>query len=200
MKAPSLLNYLFLFSLVACQQPLDQIYSPTSYPQDIENIRSQGQAEADQIAEQVEFNDYKGVRYREILTDFEARMLRVEENLSFIDQMKALKDSLIINVDWLRTTDLTLAREDNQVFGEFNLLNLHARSLTKIVAEVSFKNQYPTDENNCHFLVFEIDSDTHTIEKGKKQFNNDGAFMLKQTNSFNMVYPKIVIFSLVEKE
>ena len=48
------------FSLVACQQPLDQIYSPTSYPQDLENIRSQGQAEADQT-EQVEFNDYEGV-------------------------------------------------------------------------------------------------------------------------------------------
>jgi len=174
MKAPSLLNCLFLFSLVACQQPLDQIYSPTSYPQDLENIRSQGQAEADQIAEQVEFNDYEGVRYREILTDFEARMLRVEENLLFIDQMKALKDSLVINVDWLRATDLTLAREDNQLFGAFNLLNLHARSLTKIAAEVSFKNQYPTDENNCHFLVFEIDSDTHAIEKGKKQFRFGG--------------------------
>ena len=76
---------------MACQQPLDHIYSPTSYPQDLENIRSLGQAEADQIAEQVEFNDYEGVRYRDILTDFEARMLRVEENLLFIDQMKALK-------------------------------------------------------------------------------------------------------------
>ena len=169
MKAPSLLNCLFLFSLVACQQPLDKIYSPSSFNQDLENIRTHGLAEADQIAEQIEFNDYEGIAYHEILADFEARMLRVEENLLFIDQMKALKDSLIINVDWLRVTDLKLTTENDQLLGVFNLHNSHARSINKIAAEVSFKNQYPTDENNCHFLVFEIDSDTHAIEKTKKQ-------------------------------
>ena len=174
MKVQSLLNYFWLFSLLACQQPLEKTYVPSSFTQDIENIRLQSQEEADQIIEQVEFGDYAGSTYQKILIDFEDRMLRVEENLVFIDQMKALKDSLIINVDWLRATDLTLVIRDDKLIGEFNLYNLHPRSLSKIIAEVSFKNQYPSDENNCYYLVFEIDSEKQAIKKTKKRIRFNG--------------------------
>ena len=124
-------------------------------------------SQVDQITEQLEFGDYEGQSYATILADFEMRMLRVEENLQFIDQMKALKDSLIIDVDWLKGVNLTLERTDERLIGNFELLNLHPRSIEKIVAEISFRNLNHTDDNNCHFLVLKL------IQKRKRLAKNE---------------------------
>lgn len=166
--------FLSLFLLLGCSTTSNKTYTKAAFAQDMVKLRAVSDAQVDQITEQLEFGDYEGQSYAAILADFEMRMLRVEENLQFIDQMKALKDSLIIDVDWLKGVNLTLERTDERLIGNFELLNLHPRSIEKIVAEISFRNINHTDDNNCHFLVFEIDSEAQATSKERKKITFSG--------------------------
>ena len=165
----SITSLIILISLITgCTEPLAKKYNQEAHKNNIEEIRQQSAEIADQIKEQLEFDNYEGKTYERILDDFRTRAKRIEEDLAFIDQMKALKDSMIIEVSWLKATDLNFRREDEQFIGDFTLISSFNQSIEKIEADISFKNYEHNDENNCHYLVFELNTDFNTHEIDQK--------------------------------
>ena len=79
---------------------------------------------------------------------------------------------MIIEVSWLKATDLNFRRENEQLIGDFTLISSFNLSIEKIEADISFKNYEHSDENNCHYLVFELNTDFNTHEKDQRILNS----------------------------
>ena len=114
MKAISI-TLIFLL-LVSCSNPLDRIYNKQTISQDLYDLRKTDSLAVKIIKEQLEFADYMGFSYGEILNDFDNRVSYIEKIIDSIKNINSERFNRLTNVDYLKVNDFKITKKNNKIY------------------------------------------------------------------------------------
>jgi len=114
---------LFLIVLSSCSDPLDKVFSEITISEDIYAIKQNDSLVSELIKEQVEFDNYNGFTYRQILSEFDNRVKKAEEILDRVYQLDSIRDVDHRSIDWMSLNEFDIfSVGGNYITGKGNII------------------------------------------------------------------------------
>ena len=182
---------LFLIVLSSCSDPLDKVFSEITISEDIYAIKQNDSLVSELIKEQVEFDNYNGFTYRQILSEFDNRVKKAEEILDRVYQLDSIRDVDHRSIDWMSLNEFDIfSVGGNYITGKGNIITnrnvkLGAGSIRLI----------PKQGKNNNGLCSELDIDFgKNIYIGLNQYKSGDLIPISRT-SYTKTYECSLLFS-----
>ena len=182
---------LFLIVLSSCSDPLDKVFSEITISEDIYAIKQNDSLVSELIKEQVEFDNYNGFTYRQILSEFDNRVKKAEEILDRVYQLDSIRDVDHRSIDWMSLNEFDIfSVGGNYITGKGNIItNRNVKLGTGSIRLI------PKQGKNNNGLCYELDIDFgKNIYIGLNQYKSGDLIPISRT-SYTKTYECSLLLS-----